>query len=404
MKIHKHLVLEATQILSRIFNEGAYSDKALEASFKAHPKWGARDRHFVAETVYESVRWWSKIWFLLDRKPVCDQSNLLKFFSALWLTEEKEIPEWIDFSGAEKANFFKRLENLKSTSAEYHAVPVWLRDLFQNQFGEKWISILEGLNKKADVIIRVNLLKTNISNLKNKLHEEGIETEVLSKYPEALRLIKRANVFRTQAFKDGLFEVQDAASQKVVEVLAPMPGERIFDACAGAGGKSLHLASRMKNKGKIISLDIQQWKLDELKKRARRNGVDIIETRPIENSKSIKRLEGSADALLLDVPCSGLGALRRNPDTKWKLSQKSLDELVKTQQELLRNYSKTVKPGGRMVYATCSVLPIENEKQIEEFLKYAEGRWSLVSDHHEWPHLNGYDGFYMALLKRTNPN
>ncbi len=174
---------------------------------------------------------------------------------------------------------------------------------------------------------------------------------------------------------------------------------RIIDACAGAGGKTLHLAALAKNKGRIIAMDVEQWKLDELQKRARRAGVSNLEPRLIESSKSIKRLEKSADRVLLDVPCSGLGVLKRNPDAKWKLSPEFIQQVRELQHNILSDYGVMLKPGGLMVYSTCSILPSENEEQVRRFLEEKQGEYELVKDKHTWPS-EGYDGFYMALLKK----
>src|SRR6185369_699383 len=154
--------------------------------------------------------------------------------------------------------------------------------------------------------------------------------------------------------QEGLFEIQDGASQQVAPMLDPKPGERVIDACAGGGGKTLHLAALMKNKGRIISMDVSEVKLKALRERCSRNGVDIAEVKVIESSKTIKRLEKNADRVLLDVPCSGLGVLRRNPDKKWKLKPEDFIELRKLQAEILESYSEMTKVGGRLVYATCS--------------------------------------------------
>ena len=197
--------------------------------------------------------------------------------------------------------------------------------------------------------------------------------------------------------------MQDAASQQVAELLQVQPGQRVVDACAGAGGKSLHLAALMKNKGKIISMDIHEWKLKELKTRAARDGVDIIETKVIEGSKTIKRLEGGFDRVLLDVPCSGMGVLRRNPDTKWKLTLAEIERLQQLQREIISDYSKLAKPNAVMVYATCSILHRENEDQVKWFLTTDEGqKWTLDKEIRIWPHTHGFDGFFGArLIKKT---
>ena len=176
---------------------------------------------------------------------------------------------------------------------------------------------------------------------------------------------------------------------------------KVVDVCAGAGGKTLHLASLMDNKGQIIAMDFYESKLKKLKVRARRNGVHNIELKTIDSTKPIKKLHGKADRLLIDAPCSGLGVLRRNPDAKWKLEPQFIDRIKNTQKEVLRDYSKMVKNGGKMVYATCSILPSENENQIDNFLTSEEGKeFTLVKDKNVLAHTSGFDGFYMALLEK----
>ena len=177
-----------------------------------------------------------------------------------------------------------------------------------------------------------------------------------------------------------MFEVQDASSQKVAALLDPRPGMRVVDACAGAGGKTLHISALMEGKGTITAMDIFSGKLEELKKRARRAGASNITPKVIEGSKTIKRMKESADRLLLDVPCSGLGVLRRNPDAKWKLTPEFIDSVTQTQAEILSSYSAMLKPGGRMVYSTCSVLPRENGMQVARFLTENSG-YKLLEEH-----------------------
>jgi 16S rRNA (cytosine967-C5)-methyltransferase len=237
-------------------------------------------------------------------------------------------------------------------------------------------------------------------DLKGRLAEAGWESEETPLAPDALVLKKRGNIFQTQLIKDGQFEVQDAGSQCIAPFLQAEPGMWVVDACAGAGGKALHLAALMKNKGRIIALDTEDWKLEELSRRARRNGVHIVQPRPIESSKTIKRLHGAADRLLLDVPCSGLGVLRRNPDAKWKLSPEFLENVKVAQEGILENYSKILKPNGRMVYATCSIFPSENERQVEKFLA-RHPQFKLLDERKISPANDGFDGFYMALLEKT---
>ncbi|MBL7884868.1 MAG: class I SAM-dependent methyltransferase, partial [Bacteroidia bacterium] len=215
---------------------------------------------------------------------------------------------------------------------------------------------------------------------------------------DALKLVKRQNLQSLKEYQNGFFEIQDASSQLIAPFLDLNSGMTVIDACAGAGGKSLHIAALMKNAGNIISMDVEERKLIELERRAKRGGVKIIKTRLI-NEQTIHQLKNVADRLLLDVPCSGLGILKRNPDAKWKLNLDFITEIIKTQQHILSTYSSMLKLDGILVYATCSILPSENQHQVELFLKnhsdftFMEDCKILAKD--------GFDGFYMAKLKKV---
>jgi 16S rRNA (cytosine967-C5)-methyltransferase len=275
-------------------------------------------------------------------------------------------------------------------------------ELGVKELGEaEWTKEIAMQNEQANVILRVNTLKTTKEDLQLKLQSEDIETEFLLNHPSALKLVERANVFKTDAFKNGWFEVQDASSQLVADFLDVKPGMKVVDVCAGAGGKTLHLASLMENKGQLIAMDIYESKLKKLKIRARRNGVHNIEMKVIDSTKPIKKLHGKADRLLIDAPCSGLGVLRRNPDAKWKLLPEFIESIKQTQLEVLEQYSKMVKSGGKMVYATCSVLPSENQEQVKKFLNTEVGQdFTLIKDNKILAYKSGFDGFYMALLEK----
>jgi 16S rRNA (cytosine967-C5)-methyltransferase len=269
------------------------------------------------------------------------------------------------------------------------------------ELGEaQWTKEIHHLNEQAHVILSANTLKTTKENLQKKLMDEGIETEFIQGYPHALKLVERVNVFKTEVFKLGFFEVQDASSQLVAAYLDVKPGMRVIDTCAGAGGKSLHLAAIMENKGQIIATDIYESKLRKLKIRTRRAGVFNITTKEIDSPKVMKKMKGTADRVLIDAPCSGIGVLRRNPDSKWKLEPEFVENIIKTQAEILENYSQLVKVGGKLVYATCSIFPSENEKQVLGFLKN-HPEFEFEKEHKVSPAKSGFDGFYMALMKRV---
>ena len=395
MKLHNNTIKGVHKALEAIFEEGQYADKVIERTLKSNPKWGAKDRAFIAETTYEMVRWWRLI------KHLSPSQDYWDLFGTYWLMQGNALPEWEEFARLQPDKIKSKYESITDPGL-LESIPEWLQTLGFQELGEKWGAEIHALNEEAEVVLRVNTLKTTRERLKNTLEADGISTYLVKGYPDALILESRQNVFRHPAFKQGWFEVQDASSQLVAAALQATSGMRVIDACAGAGGKSLHLAALMGNKGKIISLDIEEWKLQQTKLRARRNGVSILEPRVIEGSKTIKRLKESADRLLLDVPCSGLGVLRRNPDTKWKLSPESIQKVQETQQEILQTYPSMLKKGGQLVYATCSILPSENELQVKKFLESEAGKdFVLIEDRKVLAQESGFDGFYIArLLKK----
>ncbi|MDP5126364.1 MAG: RsmB/NOP family class I SAM-dependent RNA methyltransferase [Algoriphagus sp.] len=395
MKLHNNTIRGVHQALEAIFEEGHYADKVIERTLKSNPKWGAKDRSFIAETTYEMVRWWRLVNFLSPSKDPWD------LFGTYWLMQGQELPEWDEFARLQPEKIKSKYESITDPGL-LESIPDWLQTLGSKELGEKWEAEIHALNEEAEVVLRVNTLKTTRERLKNLLQADGIGTYLVKGYPDALVLEARQNVFRHPSFKEGLFEVQDASSQLVAAALQVEPGMRVIDACAGAGGKSLHLAALMGNKGKVISMDVEEWKLQQAKLRARRNGVSIFEPKVIEGSKTIKRLKESADRVLLDVPCSGIGVLRRNPDTKWKLSLESIQKVQETQQEILQSYPSMLKKGGQLVYATCSILPSENEEQVRKFLASEAGKdFELLEDRKVLAQESGFDGFYIArLLKK----
>lgn len=402
MRLHKNLVLAVLNGLHQIFNEEKYADKVVAQVLKSDKRWGSRDRGFIAETSYEIVRWKRLYATIADVQEPLNRDDLWRIF-AVWATlRGYPLPDWKPFEGTPTRRIKGRFETLRKERKYRESVPDWLDELAANSLGEKkWEKELEALNTVARVVLRANALKILPKLLRNALLEDKITTQYLSKYPDALVLDERSNVFSTEAFQKGLFEVQDAASQCVAPFTQVESGMRVIDACAGAGGKSLHLAALMQNKGQLIALDIHQYKLRELKRRAKRAGAHNIETRQIENNKIIKKLHGSADRVLLDAPCSGLGVLRRNPDAKWKLNPDFINRVIAEQQKILTQYAHMVKPGGKLIYVTCSILPQENEAQISEFLTTEIGQsFTLEKESHFWPSVQGFDGFYMARLER----
>ncbi|HMG93533.1 MAG TPA: methyltransferase domain-containing protein [Chryseolinea sp.] len=395
MKLFINITRAVIQALQMIFDEHKYADKVIEKVLRQNPKWGARDRRFIAETTYDIVRWQR----LLQNITEAEADDYWKLLGGWCILNNVPLPDWQEFKGLDEKKIMQRLEKMNSIRRFRESIPDWLDELGETELSDRWDKELHALNEEARVVLRTNLLKISKRELRQQLEESGIVTELLVDFPDALMLQQRQNIFGHPAFKEGYFEVQDAASQTIAPYLNVEPGMRVIDACAGAGGKSLHLAAIMKNKGRIIAMDVESHKLEELKKRARRAGVDNLEARVIESSKTIKRLENAADRLLLDVPCSGLGVLKRNPDAKWKLSPEFIANVRELQQHIIDDYSMMLKPGGVMVYSTCSILPSENGKQVEKFLHASENKFELLDEKICWPS-DGFDGFYMAQIKK----
>jgi 16S rRNA (cytosine967-C5)-methyltransferase len=400
MRLHKNLVVAVIKILDGTFNQNFYADKTIEKILKSDKRWGSRDRGFIAETSYEIIRWKRLYSQISETKSPYKYGELWKMFSVWAVLKGIQLPNWKEFENTPTRRIKGKFDSLVKIRKFRESIPDWLDKTGCDELGEnRWTSELSALNEKANVIIRANSLKINVNDLRKELQKEDIQVEKINGFPEALKLRERKNLFKTKAFQNGYFELQDASSQLVAPFLKAEKGMKICDVCAGAGGKTLHLSAITENKGQIIAMDIFKNKLFELKRRAKRNNAFNIETRLIENNKSIKRLHGKIDRLLIDAPCSGLGVLRRNPDSKWKLSQNFLDKIKDTQQEILKKYSPMLKENGKLVYATCSILPSENELQIKRFLKTEQGKKFKVEDEKKIsPAQSGFDGFYMARL------
>lgn len=399
-KLHRPLVNEVVTNLNVIFNQKKYADKVIEQSLRKNHTWGSRDRAFIAENTYDIVRWIRLYQFCLtgheDMRPL-KQHQMFAILAIHFMIKGVDLPAWPEFDGINYHMVMQRRQQALDIPKINQSVPDWLDNMGTAELGENWQTEMTALNQKAPFVIRINTLKSTKRELVKNLADLKVETEEIVGYPDALLVLNKTNLFKTEIFKEGHFEVQDASSQKVAAFLdLNEPNMRVIDACAGAGGKSLHVAALMQNKGKLISMDVEQWKLDELRKRARRAGVSNVETRLIE-ANTVNELKDFADRLLIDAPCSGLGVLKRNPDAKWKLQADFIENIKKTQQEILDKYHIMVKKGGKMLYVTCSIMPSENQNQVATFLAN-NTNFTLEKEEIVLPSETGFDGFYMALM------
>lgn len=396
IKLHKVILNGIASALSQIFKENRYSDKVLEKVFKQNKQWGSRDRKFIAESVYDIVRHFRLLSHLAQ-----SQNNYWFITSVYLVIKGYELPQWPEFKDLNKEFVLKEFEKAKTNFLLFNSYSNEMNDVCVKELGEeKWQQEAIAMNKQAPVVIRVNTLKANLQKLKQNLLNDNIDTSEINELNNALVLNKRSNIFTNVNFKEGYFELQDAGSQAVGNFVGAKEKDLVIDACAGAGGKSLQLSALMNNKGKIVSMDVAQWKLDELMKRAKRSGANNIETCLIENGNFPTKYKEKADVLLLDVPCSGIGVIKRNPDTKWKFNVEVFEKTKVLQREIINTYAGMLKPGGRLIYSTCSILPSENREQVNWFLE-KNSNFTFSKEKTIFPS-EGYDGFYMCELIKSN--
>lgn len=401
MKIHRNLAIVVIRGLELILIQKQALRPSLNKILKQNNKWGSRDRRTIGEALLDCIRWKRYYEYLGDLNPA-SVNYLWELFGVWILTKQGLLANWEEFSN---------IQNLKLKSPQNHdslplqiraSIPDWLDELGRKSFKETvWKEECQALNEQAPLVLRANTLKGKTEALLHQLNKDLTLNAVLSKeVPEAIVIDKHLNLSQHPFYREGRFEIQDANSQRVAHWVKPKAEDLIIDACAGSGGKSLHLAALMENKGKIIAFDNAK-KLELLKKRAARNGVTIIETIPIDIKHTKQLAEGSATAVLIDAPCSGLGVLRRNPAAKWHMNPKKIEALLKLQEEILQKNALLVKKGGLLVYATCSIFPDENQYQITRFLDSEKGQcFELEKAQTFLTHQTQFDGFYIAKLKR----
>ncbi len=392
MKMHRLLAEAASGIVKSVFKEHKVLDHELAAAFEENPKWGKRDRSFIAETAFEVVRWRRALGFLADS----EETNAM--CAAQWVRMGFEIPAWWTFKGLAADGMIARETDLADQPrAVRESIPDWIDELGARELGAAWDDEITALNRRAPVFLRVNTLRTSRPEAIAWLAAAGVEAAEVPGMPNALVLAPGKALPKTLR-ADGRVEIQDAGSQLIAPLLDPQPGERNIDACSGAGGKALHIAALMQNDGRVFAMDVDVKKLAELERRARRAGATCVKPKAITDTTPAEFTD-IADRLLIDAPCSGLGTLKRQPDLKWRLKPAQLERVRGIQKELLDRYSVMLKPGGRLVYATCSVLPSENRAAVDTLLH--SGRFTLLEERPVSPAATGFDGFYAAALGKS---
>jgi 16S rRNA (cytosine967-C5)-methyltransferase len=387
-------------ILSMVLSQHKPLDRAYSQHFSGLTLSPAEQGR-ITQVVGDILRRLNLYCYLVDIKPEEFERLGSKLLNGWHLFHELELPNMQYSLQVEANDFATRLAHAKTQAALWDGCPAWLDELAAEQLGEAWPAERAALAMAPKRFLRVNSLKCTKEQLIERLATEYVIAIAVEGVDSAVEVTSDSALFRTETFKAGWFEQQDAGSQLVANALDAKPGMRVVDACAGAGGKTLHIAAQMQGKGRLLAMDIEQWKLDNLKIRARRAGAHNVETRIIASSKTIKRMKLTADRVLLDVPCSGLGVLKRNPDAKWRDTPERLPILIDLQKQILQSYSRMVKVDGILVYATCSIMPVENRVQIDAFLK-ENPHFILLNDENISVAQSGFDGFYMAKMQRIS--
>ncbi|MCK9530768.1 MAG: RsmB/NOP family class I SAM-dependent RNA methyltransferase [Gammaproteobacteria bacterium] len=410
---HFHL---AVQLLTAVLHREAPADKQMEAFFRSHREMGARDRGVVAEAVYGCLRRRRSLAAAAGSDSAADLVAAYLLTAQGW--SGRALSDAGYAGGHALAERVRTLDRGALPLPVRADLPDWLAEKLLALLGaEETLALAEALNAPAPVDLRVNTFKAKREDVQTQLASEGFETRPTPFSPVGLRRADRSPLFRTKAFADGLFEVQDEGSQLISLLVEAKRRESVVDFCAGAGGKTLHLGAAMANTGAVYALDNAEWRLEKIKPRLKRSGLQNVRTIAIrdEHDARVKRLAGKMDRVLVDAPCSGTGTLRRNPDIKWRPID--LAAITATQSSILEAASALVKPGGRLVYATCSVLREENEEVVERFMAahpgftpvpvndiFARRDVSLRMDGpwlRLYPHRHNTDGFFTAVLERT---
>lgn len=392
------------------------ADGALSHFFREHPKLGGQDRAFIAEAVYGVLR------HLRSLETLCGGRNGRQLLLA-WLARHGGH-NLREFEAITREDEFKWLKEIKSARLEDQPeavrldLPDWLYERLHESHGERLPELVLALNRPAPLDLRVNPLNADRDAILAQLKAEGFAAEATPYSPLGIRLKDKPALQKHPLFLNGQIEVQDEGSQLLGLLLAPKRGEMVCDFCAGAGGKTMLLGALMRSTGRLYAFDVSEKRLNNLKPRLKRSGLSNVQAQLIagERDTKIKRLAAKFDRVLVDAPCSGTGTLRRNPDLKWRQTPEALAELNAKQANILNSAATLVKTGGRLVYATCSLLREENEAIVEAFLaghpgfKLVPAGEALAAQHIElaMDHylrldtaLHSTDAFFAAVLERT---
>ena len=418
--MHPNALLElATDLLHQVLQFQAPADRVVSDFFRSHRALGSRERHTLAETTYDVLR--RRLLYAhlaqsgkgeIERRLVALAWQGNEGFLRAALTEPEQV--WLaQVQALDRSGLPAKLR---------HNLPEWLADPLSQALGDEFWPLVDCLNQAAPLDVRVNTFMARREEVPAALKAGGIDAEPTPYSPWGLRVQGKPTLNRVDAFTKGELEVQDEGSQLLALLTDAKRGEMVVDFCAGAGGKTLALGASMRNTGRLYAFDTSGHRLAALKPRLARSGLSNVYPIQIshERDERIKRLSGKIDRVLVDAPCSGLGTLRRNPDMKWRQSPGSVDELRVKQAAILDSAARLLKSGGRLVYATCSLLERENEEIAAAFTESHKGEFRPVPAAEAlerahagspqdlvrgeflrlWPHRHATDGFFAAVWER----
>lgn len=423
VRITNLIVDELTRALGVILKLDGPADVLMKLFFRSNPKLGMRDRGLIAEGIYYALRHYASLRFAM--RPVHpDRAPRLAALATLARQHGLDAisPSAIGPEAGPLENVLK--VNLEKAPAHVRAeLPQWLYDLIEAQY-EDAAELYPSMQEGAPLDLRVNLLKASRDEVLEELRANGVEAYATPFSPDGLRLPTKPGLTQWAVYKDGKVDVQDEGSQLIARLLTPRRREMVCDFCAGAGGKTLALGALMRSTGSLYAFDVNEKRLAGLTPRMRRAGLSNVHPIAIrgEDDQRVRRLNGKFDRVLIDAPCTGTGTFRRNPDLKWRLSPSELERINAIQKSVLEHASRLVKAGGRLVYATCSVLKRENQDVVEAFLAahpewrlvpakevfaqqgivFPEAQWERFGSYFQMlPHVNNTDGFFAAVLERS---
>lgn len=419
MRLHGFLIGQTEALLAEVLKFTGPADATTSRFFRAHPKLGHSERGVIAEAVFAVLRRRMEFAHLAESGSGSPARRL----ALLGLMQTAGRTAVKPFVSEAEGEWLERVSKIDPASLPQRIrmnLPDWIYEALAKRFeAEELVQLAASLNYPAPLDLRANPIKATRDDVLQALEKAGIDAGAMPFAPFGVRVADKPPLTKLDAFQNGWIEVQDEGSQLLCSLVAPRRGEMIVDFCAGAGGKTLALGAMMRSTGRLYAFDISERRLAKLKPRLARSGLSNVNPVLIdsEHDAKIKRLAGKIDRVLVDAPCSGLGTLRRNPDLKWRQSPESIGELTPKQTSILASAARLVKKGGRLVYATCSILEAENEAVVRQFLAdhpdfalvpvrevLAEQRIELAMGDYLslWPHRHATDGFFAAVLERQS--